>query len=141
MKSSDIIALLEEGKKVTKKSWEGDSYVMLVDITHFVYSWEKKYIRIHKQTCSENYVMQSILSEPDEWEEYNSYPRDLDFLDAYRLAKEEGAIIKSDKTMEFYCDGNDNALKSSGGFSTFNPNETILDKWDVVGYKGKWNEV
>lgn len=72
-----------------------------------------------------------------EWEEYKEYPKDLDFVEAYRLAKEDGAIIKTSWSDGYHCQDNGGKTLVSSSGCQFLPNHDILSKWHVVGYKGE----
>lgn len=125
MKSSEIIALLEEGKKVTKKSfkdntWKDDAYVVLEDDSQSVYSWEKKYIRIHGQTCSTNYVMQSILSEPEEWEEY------FGDLEKVSMSEALGRLVTNQVTAIRLADGGMGWYKINNGVIIDEDGKSVL---------------
>ena len=92
-------------------------------------------------------ITTSLYNTTVEWEEYKEYAKDLDFVEAYRLAFYEDAIIKSysDPYYTYACDENGRFCKWKNSDQSLGAPlviaKNILDKWHVVGYKGEWNEV
>ena len=79
--------------------------------------------------------MQSILSEPEEWEEYKEYPKDLSFIEACRLACENGAIISTTGRVKY--DWHNGILREYSTRKPFESDLFIFHEWHVVEYKGE----
>ena len=72
------------------------------------------------------------------FDQYKEYPKNLDFVEACRLAREDGAIISPEGSDCFdNYDWYDGTLGEFYSGDPFYPDNCVLQKWRVVGYKGE----
>lgn len=134
MKFHEIIPELLAGKRFVCNDWIRESrhiYAVLHDDDSFHLMWSDNDSRVTTAAIGAWVMLSS-----DEWEEYKEYPKNLDFVEACRLARDNGAIISIGGVDDVY-DWHDGGLSEYWSGDPFEPDSSIFQTWHVVGYKGE----
>jgi hypothetical protein len=131
MKFHEIIPGLIDGKRYRRRNWK--------DATRYIYA--DVYTDGSYDICdNDSFVVDSsignwLTSGYDEWEEYKEYPKNLSFIEACRMAKEDGAVVSTGSRSNYEWD--DGALRMQHSVYVIFTDECVFDKWHVVYYKGE----
>lgn len=132
MKFHEIIPGLLAGKKYRRQDWKDATDHIYADV-HDDGSYN--ICEVHHYTVDEEEIGNWLTDGYDEWGEYKEYPKDLDFVEACRLARDNDAIISTTGRVKYYW--YNSMLCECSTSKPFEPDLFIFHRWHVVGYKGE----